>query len=209
MSIFFSYMFLGISLAAPIGPINAAQLDRGIKNGFWHAWMIGLGSVTADIVYMLMVYFGMVHLIEYPIVKIFLYTFGLFVLIYTGIESILSSGSLSADERNRSESIIKTFVTGFFMSITNPLTILFWLGIYGSVLANTASKYPLEQLIMYSSAILLGLLLWDFVMATIASGFRKVLTKNVLVFISVVSGITLIGFGLYFGYQAFVLLFEN
>jgi threonine/homoserine/homoserine lactone efflux protein len=202
-------MFLGISLAAPIGPINAAQLDRGIKNGFWHAWMIGLGSVTADIVYMLMVYFGMVHLIEYPIVKIFLYTFGLFVLIYTGIESILSSGSLSADERNRSESIVKTFVTGFFMSITNPLTILFWLGIYGSVLANTASKYPLEQLIMYSSAILLGLLLWDFVMATIASGFRKVLTKNVLVFISVVSGITLIGFGLYFGYQAFVLLFEN
>ena len=27
--------FLGLSLAAPIGPINAAQLDKGIKSGFW------------------------------------------------------------------------------------------------------------------------------------------------------------------------------
>lgn len=34
MSIFLSYVFLGLSLAAPIGPINAAQLDKGIKMGF-------------------------------------------------------------------------------------------------------------------------------------------------------------------------------
>lgn len=48
MQIFFSYILLGISLAAPIGPINAAQLDRGIRKGFFHAWMIGLGAVVAD-----------------------------------------------------------------------------------------------------------------------------------------------------------------
>ena len=36
MAIFFSYVFLGLSLAAPIGPVNAARRGRGIKNGFFH-----------------------------------------------------------------------------------------------------------------------------------------------------------------------------
>ncbi|KYD08519.1 hypothetical protein B4102_2796 [Heyndrickxia sporothermodurans] len=57
MSVFFSYIILGISLAAPIGPINAAQLDKGIKNGFLHSWVLGIGAMTADIFYMLCVYF--------------------------------------------------------------------------------------------------------------------------------------------------------
>ena len=34
MSIFISYMILGLSLSAPVGPVNAAQLDKGIKKGF-------------------------------------------------------------------------------------------------------------------------------------------------------------------------------
>jgi len=35
LGIVFGYIFLGLSLSAPIGPINAAQLDAGIKKGFW------------------------------------------------------------------------------------------------------------------------------------------------------------------------------
>ena len=41
MGIFLSYVFLGLSLSAPMGPINAAQLEKGIRSGFsrldsWH-----------------------------------------------------------------------------------------------------------------------------------------------------------------------------
>lgn len=38
INIFIGYVFLGLSLSAPIGPINAAQLDKGIRGGFWHAY---------------------------------------------------------------------------------------------------------------------------------------------------------------------------
>ena len=48
MSVFFGYVFLGISLAAPIGPVNAAQLTKGIYGGFFHAWVLGLGAMLAD-----------------------------------------------------------------------------------------------------------------------------------------------------------------
>lgn len=75
-----AYIFLGVSLAAPIGPVNAAQLDTGIKNGFFHALIFGIGALTADILYMIMVYFGIGQVIEYSPVKVFLWSFGCFVL---------------------------------------------------------------------------------------------------------------------------------
>ncbi|MBD8071502.1 LysE family transporter [Bacillus sp. PS06] len=207
MSVFFSYILLGLSLAAPIGPVNAAQIDRGIKNGFLHAWLVGVGAVVADGIYMLIVYFGVVQFIDTPMIKTFLWLFGAFVLIYTGIESLFSAGQIqSRKNRDQHEHPFRAFLSGFLMSLTNPLTILFWLGIFGSVLAKTASIYEKSELILYSAAIFIGLLVWDVVMATVASSFRKLLTTRLLILISFLSGLSLIGFGIYFGIQGIKLL---
>jgi threonine/homoserine/homoserine lactone efflux protein len=202
MSLIFSYIFLGISLAAPIGPVNAAQLDRGIKGGFLNAWLVGLGATLADIIYMLFVYLGLVHFLEIPILKTFLWLFGFFVLVYTGVESLLGAGKILMSNQRTSPTYSKSFFSGFFMSLANPLTIMFWLGIYGAVLANAKASFSTNQLIVYSSAIIFGLLIWDVTMACVASTFRKFLTNNLLTAISIISGFSLIGFGLYFGYQA-------
>ena len=55
------------------------------------------------------------------------------------------------------------FTAGFFMSILNPLTILFWLGIYGSMLAKTAGVSTGFHIILNSIAILIGIILVDFI----------------------------------------------
>ncbi|WP_210090081.1 LysE family transporter [Paenibacillus turicensis] len=208
MNIFISYIFLGLSLSAPIGPINAAQLDKGLKRGFMHAWVVGLGAVCADIIYMLLVYFGMIHLLDAPFIKAFLWLFGFFVLVYTGIESIMNSEQVTSIEaRGVGESLFKSFTSGFLMSLFNPLSILFWLGIYGSILAKMTSEYSMDQLLVYSGAIVFGILLWDVLMAGASSVFRKILTNRLLKIISISSGLSLVGFGLYFGVQAVQLLF--
>jgi threonine/homoserine/homoserine lactone efflux protein len=156
-----------------------------------HAWAVGLGAVSADIIYMLLVYFGLIHLLDDPFVKVFLWLFGFFVLVLRGSDASLS----------------RSYVSGFLMSLFNPLSILFWLGIYGSILAEAASNYPMQQLLIYSGAIVLGILLWDVTMAAASSLFRKFLTVRVLQVISILSGLSLIGFGFYFGVQAARLLF--
>jgi len=208
LGVFFSYVLLGLSLAAPIGPINAAQMDKGIKHGFLNAWVLGLGSVIADIIYMLLVFLGFSQFIEIPIVKMFLWLFGFFVLVYTGVEGLIGAGKIVLSNGNRDASLSKSFFTGFFMSISNPLTILFWLGIYGSVLAKTATMYEHTELLYFSSAIILGLVIWDVCMAAVASSFRKLLTTKLLTIITIISSISLIGFGLYFGFEA-VKIFMN
>ncbi|MDT3427622.1 threonine/homoserine/homoserine lactone efflux protein [Paenibacillus forsythiae] len=202
MDTFISYIILGLSLSAPIGPINAAQLDKGFRSGFWHAWVLGLGAICADILYMLLVYFGVIHLLESPYIKAFLWLFGFLVLIYTGIESIRDAGRISfSGPRREADSLGKSLLSGFLMSLLNPLSILFWLGIYGSVLAKASEEYPMRQLLLYSGGIVLGILLWDFSMAGTASFFRKFLTNRVLKRLSILSGLSLVGFGLYFGLE--------
>ncbi|MGP4040786.1 LysE family transporter [Gracilibacillus sp. D59] len=205
MTIFLSYMFLGLSLAAPLGPINAAQINQGIKNGFLHSWMIGLGSIIAELFFILAVYFGVVHFLETPFMKTFLWSFGAFVLLYTGIESMVSTQSVELREER--DSLRKTFTSGFLISISNPLSILFWLGIYGSVLANTIDKYDTLHLFWYSTAIIIGVMIWDISMALVSSGSRHLLSDKTLKMISVITGLSLIGFAIYFGYQAITLIF--
>ncbi|MDQ0255084.1 threonine/homoserine/homoserine lactone efflux protein [Evansella vedderi] len=209
MSMILTYVFLGLSLAAPIGPVNAAQLDRGIKNGFFHAWLVGLGATVADGIYMLLVFLGVYHLIEIPFVQSFLWLFGFFVLVYTGIESLNSAGQIALNDMgSNGESYIKSFLAGFFMSLFNPITILFWLGIFGSILAKTMTSYGTGQVTIYIIAIFVGITLWDVTMAALSSTLRRFLTNRLLTVISVISGLSLIGFGVYFGIQAATVLFS-
>ncbi len=203
MSIFFSYIILGLSLSAPMGPINAAQLDKGIRFGFIHAWLVGVGGMVADGVFMLLIYFGIAQFIDTPFIKTFLWLFGFFVLSYTGIESIIKSGSYTnKGTKHANESKGKAFRTGFLMAISNPMSILFWLGIYGSILAETSSSYETEQVLLYSMGIFLGITLWDLTMAGVATGAKQIVKPRVLRGISILSGVVLIGFGVYFGVQA-------
>jgi len=204
-----AYIFLGVSLAAPIGPVNAAQLDTGIKNGFFHAFIFGFGALTADILYMIMVYFGIGQIIEYTFVKTILWSFGCFVLTYSGIENLFSLHKieLALQSGKKTTRLRHSLFSGFLMSLLNPLTILFWLGIYGSVLAETNKVSTNNQVILNSLAVILGIILWDTLMATISSGARKILSTGFLNIISIISSLAMIGFGIYFGIQAYHALF--
>ena len=208
VQVLLSYVLLGLTLAAPIGPVNSARLDKGVRNGFWHAWVVGAGSMLADAAFMVVIYLGLHKFLNVPIIQIFLWLFGGFVLIYCGVESVLKVNKLKplSSGSRRKDSLLSCFLLGFFMSITSPLSILFWLGIYGSILAKTATTIGTSHLLIYSSMIFLGLILWDICVAGLTTGLRRFLNERMLTIISVISGISLIGFGGYFGLQGILAL---
>ncbi|WP_313893025.1 LysE family transporter [Psychrobacillus sp.] len=208
MNSMLTYFFLGVSLAAPIGPVKATLLNTGIKNGFFHAWFFALGAIVTDILYMLTVYFGVAQFIDSPFMKTFLWSFGFFVLMYTGIENLLTLRHIEMDTKFRKIIRLRhSLLSGFLIALLNPLTILFWLGIYGSILVGGAGTTSSYQIILYSVAILLGISLVDFIMAVVSSGSRKLLSPSFLTFISIISSLSMIGFGIYFGIQAYRSLF--
>ena len=203
-----TYFLLGISLAAPIGPVKATLLNTGIKNGFFHAWFFGLGAIVTDIIYMLMVYFGIGQFIDSPYMRIFLWCFGFFVLMYTGIENLLTLNNISMDPKFRKIVRLRhSLLAGLLMAFLNPLTILFWLGIYGSILVSGGSQLSGIETIIISIAILLGIGFVDFIMAFFSSSSRNLLSTPILKAVSFISSLCMIGFGIYFGVQAFRALF--
>ena len=203
-----TYFLLGISLAAPIGPVKATLLNTGIKNGFFHAWFFGLGAIVTDIIYMLMVYFGVGQFIDSPYMRIFLWCFGFFVLMYSGIENLLTINNISMDPKFRKIVRLRhSLLAGLLMAFLNPLTILFWLGIYGSILVSGGGEISGIETVIISIAILMGIALVDFIMAFSSSRSRNMLSTPVLKAISFISSLCMIGFGIYFGIQAFHALF--
>ncbi|MTT32909.1 amino acid transporter [Terrilactibacillus sp. BCM23-1] len=195
-----SFVFLGLSLAAPMGPVNSAEIDKGIKNGFFHAWLVGIGAMIADAFFMLLVYLGLLQFLNIPPVQVFLWLFGSFVLIYTGFEGLLNLNKLTLMDYRKKDSLFSCLLSGFLLSISSPLSILFWLGIYGSILAKTTESSP-NQILIYSTMIFLGLALWDLFIAVLTSGLRPLLNTRILKMISLLSCLSLIAFGVYFGIE--------
>ncbi|KQL56511.1 MULTISPECIES: LysE family translocator [Bacillaceae] len=207
LSIVFSYLLLGISLGAPIGPVNAARIEKGIQNGFMHSWMVGIGSLFADATFMACVYFGLQRFIDAPFIQSFLWLFGAFVLFYSGIEGMMRSNRFSIIENRHRDTLIHCFFNGFLISISNPMSIMFWLGIYGSIMVKTAETATNQQLLLYTCMIFIGLTMWDLFVASMTSGGRRFLRPATLKAIALLSGLSLVAFGVYFaihGIQLFV-----
>lgn len=208
MNSIFTYILLGVSLAAPLGPVKAMLLNTGIKNGFFHAWIFSIGALITDILYMLLIYFGVAQFIDTPFMKTLLWSFGCFVLLYTGLENLLSLQKIKMDLNFAKYTRLRhSLLSGILIAFLNPLTILFWLGIYGSILVKSADNITGIQIIIFSAAILFGVMLWDFTLAFLSSRARKFLSTNFLKIVSIVSSISMIGFGIYFGIQAYHSLF--
>ncbi|PKG23872.1 LysE family translocator [Niallia nealsonii] len=201
------YVLLGLSLAAPMGPINAAVINRGLRDGFSYAWILAIGAMLADIVYILFVYFGLVKFINTPIIQTFLWLFGGFVLLYSGVEGFVKTSTVLTRSKKEQKSIFWSFLSGFMMSFMNPLAIVFWLGIYGSVLVSTVTKYGTSKLIFFTGCILFGVAVWDFSVALLSSFSRNFISEHIIQLISKISAVGLILFGLYFGYHGIQFFF--
>lgn len=203
ISMIFSYILLGVSLSAPVGPINVAQINKGLKNGFWSAWLVGVGAMSADIIMMLLIYFGVSTYLTTPIARLCIWIFGFVTMLYLGYESIKDAPKqVQHSLTGEKEHPFKSFLSGFAIAISNPLNIVFWIGIYGSVLTNAISTVGKEQALWYSTAIFAGIALWDLFMATSIHLGRRFVNRVVIKWISISAGIILIGFGIYFVYQA-------
>jgi threonine/homoserine/homoserine lactone efflux protein len=198
-----SYIVLGLSLSIPVGPINIEMIKRGIKNGFWHSWAVGLGGMSADIVLMFLIYFGVSTYLTTPIAQLIMWIFGFLILVYLGYESIRDAfKEVTISDEVQQETKSKSFISGFLIAISNPLNIIFWIGIYGSVLTTTLNTIGTGQALLYSSAIFVGIAAWDLTVATSVNFGRKFANKRFLKWLSVIAGLILIGFGVNFGYRA-------
>jgi len=189
---------LGVSVAAPIGPVNVATIQLGLARGFRPAAAFGLGAATIDALYCFAVYFGIAPLlVAAPWLKVVLYAAGAVLLARMGWSALRRRIELSSGAGRESGGVWQSYTTGVALTAINPATIVSWLAIGGAAL----SSVPTNEGWLLVIGIFAGSAIWFGALALGVSAGRKVANERALKTISVVCGLALLGFAAFFAWN--------
>ncbi|SEM71112.1 LysE family translocator [Paenibacillus sp. OV219] len=184
---------IGLSIAAPVGPIGVLCMKRTINQGRLYGFFAGLGAATADGLYGLIAAFGF-NLITSGLLaqQFWISLIGGLFLCYLGIQSIRSNAAPGA-EAVKSRNIATAYLTTFLLTITNPMTILSFLGIFAGLQITSATTGDSLLLVL---GVFTGSMLWWLFLSVVIGAFRKTLSGGAMRWINRLSGLVLLGFGI-------------
>lgn len=200
-------MTVGVALAAPIGPINIEIIRRGIRDGFLHGWLVGLGALSADTVYAMVIVSGLASFADNEGIRLVLYVAGGVMLTWVGWSSVKTA--LRGIE-GRADDVPKprgrSYVTGLLMAAFNPMGIVYWLTVGAGLAADAVSRVGESGAPVLVIGVMVGILLWVSTLSVIAQVSRRFVTGHGMRWVTGVSGAIIIGFGVFFFVQAARLL---
>ncbi|MDN4492966.1 LysE family transporter [Ureibacillus aquaedulcis] len=208
MSLYLAYVMIGLAIAMPVGAITVEMMKHGLKNGFIHGWAVGIGGMTIDVLLIIALYLGLARFLSLPYIQLPLWIIGaifLFMLAYDSIKNADKDISLSGEKVNKS--FFTTYRNGLLVAVS-PGNLVFWISVFGAVLADSYNMDGMNQFIIVALGILSGILLHDIGLLTIVSLTRKVMNRQMIKWASVVAGMLLFGFGCYFIYE-FIIDFKD
>ncbi|MCF6138582.1 LysE family translocator [Pseudalkalibacillus berkeleyi] len=198
------YILLGLSIAAPIGPINIEIIKRGLVYGFWAALLVGAGGISSDLALMALMFFGLSQVMTLVWVKISLTMLGCFILIHSGVNNLrvtqdMNRAEEGGDRHGRVK--IRSYLSGVTIAASNPMNLLFWLGIYGSVLSGVLQQSNHLQSFFISSLVFIGIALWNLNLAFTVHFGRLLMNASIMKGVNIIASFVLIGFGVKFGWM--------
>ena len=203
MATFLVSVFL-ISFASAIipGPVLAVAVTKGFQSprgGFY----VALGHTITDAVIILLIYYGLSQFFENETVKLWLYILGGVLTIWLGTAIYRSRDKPVAGRTGETK---QAFLLGIIATLFNPMFWLWW-ATAGSMFIMRFSEYGIIGILAFILTIELPALIWYSLAGMLTYNtnsyswgqrFRK--------WIISVSGILLVGFGLYFIWSGITLI---
>jgi threonine/homoserine/homoserine lactone efflux protein len=192
---FLKGLLIGFSIAAPVGPIGVLCIRRTIASGKLSGLVSGLGAATADSIYGLIAAFGLTLISNFLVSQqaILKLVGGLF-LIYLGYSTLRSSPAHATDAVGRN-GLLGDYLSTVALTITNPMTILSFVAIFAGLgLASSNASYSSAATLVVG--VFTGSALWWLLLSGSVSLLREKIDGRGLRWVNIVSGLTILGFGL-------------
>jgi threonine/homoserine/homoserine lactone efflux protein len=193
-ALFIKGFIIGFSIAAPVGPIGILCIQRTLSAGNLQGLVTGLGAATADAIYGFIAAFGLTFISNFLVAQsVWFRLIGGLFLCYLGIKAFLSKPQdpvLSLGNRT----IFSAYGTTFFLTLTNPMTILFFAGVF-------AGLGMVSESIAYTSAglmvmgVFIGSASWWLLLSGATSILRNKINDHKLAWINKISGLVILVFG--------------
>ena len=165
---------IGVVVSAPLGPVGVLCIQRTLNKGRWYGFVTGLGASLSDIAYALITGYGMSFVFDYVNKNIFyLQLFGSILLLAFGLYTFRSNPvqSIRPVSTNRG-SYFHNFITAFVVTLSNPLIILLFIGLFARLAFGSEGVLVFEAVSGYL-AIALGALTWWFGITYFVNKVRK------------------------------------
>lgn len=199
-------LIIGFSVAAPVGPIGVLTIKRTLTEGRAAGFVTGMGAAMADSVYGAIAGFGLTIVSSFLLTQEFwMKLIGGLFLLFLGIKSFLTKPASVAANID-SKGLLNNFVSTFFLTITNPATILSFLAIFAGLGIGTAKTDYLSS-ITHVIGVFIGSALWWLILSSVVGYFQSKITPNRLVWINRLSGLIIISFGLLALYSCILTIF--
>jgi len=191
MTLFISSFFLAIAFCAPPGVVTAETVRRGAAHGFVPALFVQFGSLVGDTTWAVIALTGLAFIVQNNIAKAILSLVGVLLMLklaWDAFKDAHQGGTLDTSEftSNRGD-----FANGAFLSLGNPLNIVFWTGLGTTVFASIpGSPQPIHFTIFFSG-FLGGAILWSFFMASLVAWGRRFVTPSFFRWVNLTCGFAL------------------
>lgn len=196
LTFLFRGILIGFSIAAPVGPIGVLCIRRTLADGRAAGLVSGLGAATADALYGCVAGFGLTLISNFLVrQQWWLGLIGGLFLCYLGGKTLLSKPAEQAASAKGS-GLLGAYASTFFLTVTNPVTILAFAAIFAGLgLANTRGDYGAAAVLVLG--VFLGSAAWWLLLSGGVSLLRERFTATGLQWVNRISGVIILGFGLF------------
>lgn len=175
-SILWKGFIIGVVVSAPLGPVGVLCIQRTLNKGRWYGFVTGLGASLSDITYALLTGYGMSFVFDYVNKNIFyLQLLGSIMLLAFGVYTFRSNPvhSLRPVSAGKGKgSYFHNFVTAFAVTLSNPLIIFLYIGLFARLAFVSEGVLVFEAVTGYI-AIALGALTWWFSITFFVNKVRR------------------------------------
>jgi threonine/homoserine/homoserine lactone efflux protein len=194
LSLFIRGLIIGFSIAAPVGPIGILCIRRTLAEGRASGFLSGLGAATADALYGCVAGFGLTVISAFLIdQRAWIQLIGGVFLLALGIKTLKSAPAEHAAAAS-GQGVVASYVSTFFLTLTNPMTILSFAGIFAALgVAETGGNLSAAaQLVL---GVFIGSAAWWLLLSGGVGLVREKLSSGLLAWTNRLSGIILVIFG--------------
>jgi putative LysE/RhtB family amino acid efflux pump len=186
---------IGIAIAAPVGPIGMLCIRKTLEIGLVGAIAVGLGAALADSAYGLVAALGLTAVSHFLLAKAtYIKLVGGVFLLYLAYMELKVKPSSAGVTVGKSKNMSRLTAEVFFLTLTNPATILSFIGIFASIGGGANSTSEMFLLVL---GIFLGSMTWWLFLGTLIVKIKHKLPESWIHRIRYLSAIILGGFGLW------------
>ena len=194
MDVFFRGLIIGFSIAAPVGPIGVLCIRRTLADGRLTGFLSGMGAASADMFYGAVAAFGLTAVQDLLLGQSnWLRILGGAFLLYLGFKTFFSKPTQQAAKSSRG-GLFGAYLTTFFLTITNPITILSFIAIFAGLrLGETGGNYVSAAFMVLG--VFLGSAAWWLTLSFTVSLLRQRFNATWQTWVNRVAGVIIFGFG--------------